>query len=171
NPNHDATAVGHNTWRRIEPYVNHLWRTGRAPEGAPETVSSDPQADPYAVLPAGDILRGGPLNGRASERFPVEQGVAGLDLAALTTGGVSVVLHAPDGSTYRPVDVHPGDPTQPLGGAVQHIFQIANPTAGTWEAELTSMAPAFGGPGPAPSTPAGAYLLVAAPQGGLKVSQ
>ena len=81
NLDHDQMPIGHNTWSRVLPYVNHLWRTSMAPEGTPLAAS----ADPYAILPAGDILRGGPLTGPAIERFAVEQGAASVP-AAVTSG-------------------------------------------------------------------------------------
>jgi hypothetical protein len=158
---HDQMPVGHNTWGRVQPYVSTLWRGSSLP-GAAEAGASDP----YAALPAGAIIRGGPIAGRAVERFPVESGAKGLNLAVLTGAGATVVLRGPDGQIYRPAAVRVGTPDEPLGTATQHLFTIAGPAAGGWQAEVAA-APALALGGTAPT---GAYMLVAEIAGDLDVA-
>jgi hypothetical protein len=160
---HDAMAVGHNTWSRVLPYAASLWRGAGPAQLAPLPVVA--AVDPYAALNAGDIIRGGPLAGRAVERFPVESGAQALNLAVLAAGPLNISLRAPDGRRYSPTAVSSSDPTVPLGNATQHIFQIAAPLAGEWQAEIGAAAPVALGR----ATPAGAYLLVAEIQSNLRV--
>ena len=162
---HDGMAVGHNTWSRVLPYATSLWR-GAAPAQQPPPARAPGAApDPYAALNAADIIRGGPLAGRAVERFPVESGAQALNVAVLAPGPLTVSLRAPDGRRYRPTAVSSGDTNVPLGTATQHIFQIAAPLADEWQAEIGAQAPvALARPAP-PS----AYLLVAEIQSDLRV--
>ncbi len=158
NLDHDQMPIGHNTWSRVQPYVSTLWR------GLSSGEQSKPiEQSPYASLPAGGIIRGGQVNGAASERFAVESGAQSLNIALLTSANLYVTLSGPDGRQYQPVSVQQGDRTQTLGAAVYYYFQINNPTAGQWQ---FSAAPTLG----LYKASVGAYLLIANIQSGLQVS-
>lgn len=152
NLDHDQMPIGHNTWSRVQTYVSSLWR-GSSPEQQPIKAA---ETSPYASLPAGDIIRGGQVNGNASEQFAVESGAGALNIAALTNSGVNVTLRGADGRIYQPVAVQQGDRSQVLGAAVYHIFQISNPSSGEWQAQFSNT-PTLG----MGKAQAGAYLLVA----------
>ncbi len=157
---HDQLPTGHYTWSRIMPVVGSLWR-GDSPEPGP-VVPAVPAAP---ALPAGAVLRGGPVAGTAVEAFPVESGAGALQLAVLTSPGVSVALRGPDGSLVAPSAVQPGNPGEPLGGAVQHLFAVDHPAPGAWTAEMrTGGALSLG-----ESSRPGAYLLVAETAGPLAI--
>lgn len=160
---HDDMVVGHNTWSRVLPYAAGLWRDTAPAQLAPLPAVAAP--DPYAALNAADIIRGGPLAGRAVERFPVESGAQALNLAVLAPGPLNITLRAPDGRGYRPTVVSNGDAGAPLGNATQHIFQIPAPLAGEWQAEIGAATPVALGR----ATPGTAYLLVAQIQSDLRV--
>ncbi len=158
NLDHDQMPIGHNTWSRVQPYVSTLWRGLSAGQ-----TSKVEEQSPYASLPAGEIIRGGPVRGAANERFAVENGVQSLNITALTSANLYVTLTGPDGRQYQPVAVKQGDRTQTLGAAVYIFFQINNPMVGEWQ---FIAAPTLGlyKSGPA------AYLLVANIQSGLQIS-
>jgi triacylglycerol esterase/lipase EstA (alpha/beta hydrolase family) len=162
---HDAMAVGHNTWSRVLPYAASRWRDTPPARLSPAPLPPVATTDPYAALNAADIIRGGPLAGRAVERFPVESGAQALNVAVLAPGSLTISLRAPDGRRYRPVAVSSGAAGAPLGTATQHIFQIAAPLAGDWQAEIGAAAPVALGR----ATPLSAYLLVAEIQSDLRV--
>ncbi len=161
---HDTIGIGHNYWSRVEPNVRSYWHG----DGAAAIVVAD---SPYASLPAASILRGGLVDGTASESFPLESGVKALNVAVLTGPGTQVTLRDPAGKLYTQSGQQAAANDDVFKGAEQHYFQLDAPQPGNWQltvsnataASLNSFSLKAGGNKP------NAYLMVAEPASSLSV--
>jgi len=137
----------------LEPYFG-TFHLAAAPLGA-ELTGLAPARRPgdATTRPLSQILRGGPLPaGGTTIRFPVENGVARLDIELLVSERLAAVtLVAPDGRRMPS-----RFPNAAAGGLFAGAFSadgsVETPLAGNWRIEI----------GPSTSDAVGAYAMVAA---------
>lgn len=148
NLDHDSIRLGRTVFSTLDPTVRSLWR---GDEGLETPLAPEP-SNPTAHMPAGSIMRGGPLAGGvgAIAEVPVEEGATHLTLDVLSDGRyLDVIWTAPDGERYIG-KARAGGGTEYFRQAYHYTLDLEAPAAGTWRVSLRNRA-----------AEATAYLLVA----------
>ncbi len=155
---HDSIRIGRNVFPTVDTYVNSLWRTG----AESPTVAVD-SYNPQTAVPAGSIVRGGPIPAAGDtptvvhDQILIEHASRQVLLDLLSNSqDLALTWTDPTGRTYsaKPVVTH----DEMFNGAYHYAVTVAAPPAGTWQMTATNS-----------GRQAAAYLLLANVQSPLTV--
>lgn len=135
---HYAIAEGHRVFRYLQPRLANN-----------EQMVETRQAD------YGTIIRGGELNGTATQPFQLEDEIQTVTFSVLAHESLeNVTFISPNGDEH-PVEAIEKEHEQSIfAGAYSHFIELDQPESGTWTIEMNS-------------TTAGGYFAVASIEGGL----
>ncbi len=142
NISHSQMAKASQTWNLVLPKLEQAY--AQAEERPIKTAASRSKSS--GAEKSSVILRGGKVDGNASESFVLESGIKKLALDAMTSSkDTEVALISPSGKKHKPDRGKRAglDEAHIFGKAIHHFFEVEDPEPGEWTIELEGADDAF----------------------------
>lgn len=130
---HTKMRYASKTWWQVKPKLSTA-SFGAVPGSNLTASSNKTQLEGGAINePSNNIMRGGPINGLATDSFQLESGIAGANVDVITSSkATNIQLVSPSGKVYKAKQTEGTDDAILFDTAVHNVFSIDKPEKGNW---------------------------------------
>ncbi|PWK07918.1 esterase/lipase family protein [Tumebacillus permanentifrigoris] len=129
---HTKMRYASKTWWQVKPKLSTAV-FGAVPAANLTASSNKTQLEGMVAEASNNIMRGGPINGTATDSFQLESGLKGANIDVMTSSkATSVKLVSPSGKVYTATQTEGTDDAILFDKAVHNVFTVTAPEKGNW---------------------------------------